>query len=459
MSQNVSGLTGFEVLRRSTTLGVPTPEPTVPSAAGQMPDRLREVDLKLAPERAQVVDSLEIAAYLEADGFNDEGLRDRYDAGGLFHAAELLYAQRGTGRALSRVVSQPAPAFPWHLLQRGPLYLLPGVVGLLITGVLGSGAALGFAFAAAFGWGYSMLIAAIRYAEPFGVPGRALRAALVVGVVASALGGGLTALLLAGPAQAAYGLLVGTVLGLACGASGILLALNRSTLFGGAMALPLLLAGMVYVLPSQPLALIGLGALALFPLLAVLNATRSPGELPVRWATFQRGLPLAAYGWALAAAFVAMTAKLGGWALLPVIVSAGVLEAGVWHAQERLQHASRAARDLNQLARRGLSVVPGVALGYGLLLLLGTFLLLQWPLLAGAIPAEALIAVPVLGTAFLFSAWLANQRREWPLLGVWLLVALLLWAGLLPLWLTCTLLLALLLPLLYTTLHDPRSYR
>ncbi|MCD0163526.1 hypothetical protein IHN63_19735, partial [Deinococcus sp. 6YEL10] len=122
---------------------------------GDLPERLREIDLTLAPERERVVDLEEIAAYLESDGLGDEVLRDRYGTAGLFDAAGRLYRQRGTGRALHRPVRTSAPAFPWRTLLRGPLYLLPGLSGLLVAREMGSGAGAAFAFAAAFGWGWS----------------------------------------------------------------------------------------------------------------------------------------------------------------------------------------------------------------------------------------------------------------------------------------------------------------
>ena len=49
---------------------------------------------------------------------------------------------------------------------------------------------------------------------------------------------------------------------------------------------------------------------------------------------------------------------------LPVVLSAGLLEAGVWHAQERLQHAARASLNLGELRRRGLPTVLAGSSGF-----------------------------------------------------------------------------------------------
>lgn len=477
-----------------TELGLQAPAPA-------LPDRLREVDLKLSHERELVVDALEIAAYLEADGLSDESLRGRYNAGGLFHAAELLFAQRGSGRALNRLAQLPLPAFPWHMLLRGPLYLLPGLAGLLITRPLGVGAAAAFIFAAAFGWGWSMTIAGLRYSEPFAVPGRAMRAALWMAGVMGTLGGGITALLLAGTSHLLLGALSGGAVSLATAASGILLALGRTGLSAGALGLPMLVAVVVHVsllpvsgsmvidasaVPSSFIAaegegitgavgnagaetvsvslvapLVALALLAAAPVLAVLHVTRTPGMLPVTWAVLRPHLRLATYGWAMALTFVGFNSQLGAWPLLPIILSAGLLEAGVWHSQERLQHAARSLRDLTELRWRGRVTVPVVAALYAVILAVAV-LLAHWsgivPQLSGITPGTQL-GVALLGSAFLLSAWLANQRQVALLFGVWLVAAVLTFTAALPLPLISLALVLTFLLSALNALNDPRSYR
>ena len=332
-------LTGFDVLA-----GRAMPDPAAPHpddlAELPLPDKLREVDLTLRPDRERAVDALELAAYLEADGLNDEGLRDRYGAGGLFAAAEWLYAQRGTGRALVRPRREAPPRFPWELAQRGPLYLLPGLCGLLIAQATPPVTGRAFMFAAAFGWGYSLLIASVRYAEPLGTPGRALRLTLWLGGACGLLGGALSALLFAGQGSAdwLWGTAMGGAVALAGSAAGVMLALGERAQVAGAFAPALLLGGMLYVVPGVELALASLAALALFPALLALRVTREPGDLPARLATLRPGLGLAAYGWALAAAFAELSLRLGGWALLPLVLSAagrGVLGLARPPAQRR----------------------------------------------------------------------------------------------------------------------------
>lgn len=502
--------TGFEILSGRTTIfgGVPTkttgltqfgsptlhaPDPTQfgesAGVPGALPDRLREADLKMSHERESAVDALEIASYLEADGLSDESLRGRYNAGGLFQAAELLYAQRGSGRALNRLPTAPLPAFPWHMLLRGPLYLLPGLAGLLITRPLGLGAAAAFTFAAAFGWGWSMTIAGLRYSEPFAVPGRAMRAALWWAGVIGALGGGLSALLLAGADQVGLGIFGGAAVALATAAAGVLLALGRSGLFAGAFGLPMLAAAVVQA-SSLPvgsslqimgqatvqtakqtgsadvavpftLALVGLALLAVSPVLAVLRATRAPGTLPTTWAVFKPHLWLATYGWAMALTFVGFSLRLGAWSLLPIIVSAGLLEAGVWHAQERLQHAARSLRTLADLRWRGRVTVPMVAALYGGVLGL-TLILIR---ISGLLPqlsdlsAATQVGVALLGASFLLSAWLANQRQVTLLIGLWSAAAVLTFTALVPLPALSVALFLILMSSALNTLNDPRSYR
>ncbi|GGS21780.1 hypothetical protein [Deinococcus knuensis] len=431
---------------------------------GTLPERLREIDLTLAPERERVIDAEEIAAYLEADGLGDEVLRDRYGTAGLFDAAERLYRQRGTGRALHRPATQSVPAFPWHTLLRGPLYLLPGVSGLLVAREMGAGASAAFVFAAAFGWGWTMLIAGVRYAEPLAVPGRALRLTMLLGGLTGLIGGALVAALNAGMGAALTGAAVGGAVALSTGAAGVLLALRRTGQLAGAFASPLLAAGVVYAEPSRPGALVALLLLALVPLLTALNVTRAPGTLSARWATLRPHLRHAAYGWSLALTFVLLTGRLGAWTLLPLVISTGLLEAGVWHAQERLQHAARRSQSLGALRRSGRPVVLLAAATYALALGAWVYVAANLPIPAWAqAHPDAWMLVPTYGAATLLSAWLGNHGHLPLLTGLWLLLAALL-AFALPssssvLAVTLLVACAALAALSLRTLLDPRSYR
>nr|WP_244977023.1 hypothetical protein [Deinococcus humi] len=436
--------TGTRVSTTSTRLQLP----------GELPERLREVDLKLAADRANAVDAEELAAYLEADGLGDEVLRDRYGADGLFDAAERLYRQKGTGGALDRLPAPVTPAFPWRMLLRGPMYLLPGLAGLLIAGALGAGAESAFVLAAAFGWGWTMAVAGVRYTEPFAVPGRALRLTLVISAGTGLLSGAAIAAAMGG--DVLTGALVGGAVALSSGAAGVLLSLGQLGQFAGAFASPLLAAGIVLSLPSRAAALFALALLAAVPTFSALNVTRSPGSLNASLATLRPHLPHAAYGWAMAAAFVALSVRLGTWPLLPVILGAGLLEAGVWHAQERLQVAARTLRTLPELRRVGLPTVLLGAAGYGVALAAVLALLSLLPLPIN-LPAT-LETVTLYSAGLLLSSWLANQRRLAFLTAVWTLGAAALMLGLPPPMFALLSLLALLFPTLHT-LSDPRSYR
>lgn len=429
-----------------------------------LPNKLREIDLTLRREREWVADPLELAAYIEADGLSDEGLRGRYGAGGLFVAAEALYAQAGSGQALERRRSGPAPRFPWVMVQRGPLYLLPGLSGLLLAYAFESranaaGVTDAFLFASAFGWGHSMLLASVRYAEPFGVPGRALRLAVLLGGAAGLVGGAVVAGVLGrgGATGVVWAALLGGAVALAGGSAGTLLALGARAQAAVAFVPALLLAGAAFLRPEPWLELCALALLAALPLTLCWAATRSPGELPARWGSLRPGLGLAAYGWAVALAFVALSARVGGWALLPVVLSAGLLEALVWNVQERLQHAAREVGDVAQLARRGLGAVLLAALVFGVWLLALAAALDLLPPPAPALTRPTLLAMPAFGAALLLSTWLANHRREPILTGAWLAFGLLAAFGVPALWLAPLLTLGL-FPLTALTLRDLRSY-
>lgn len=333
------------------------------------------------------------------------------------------------------------------------------MTGLLITGTLGPGATAAFGFAAAFGWGHVMLVAALRYAEPLGVPGRALRAALLGGMVVGAAGGALAAGVSDALPSAPLGALVGGAVALAGGAAGVLLAYGRTGLFAAAFAPALLAAGVVVALPSAPAALAALALLAALPGYAAWSLTRAAGLLAVTWLTFAPGLRLAAYGWALSAACVALGTRLGTPALLPLVLSAGLLEGGVWHLQERLQHAARGVGDLAALRRRGRLTVALVTTAYALALAVGVRVLAAPALGVPSLPPEAATVVPAAGAALLLSAWLANHGRAPLLAALWLGAALTLaFSPLSPTLLLPLLALSLLVPTL-GALQDPRSYR
>lgn len=438
-----------------------------------LPDKLREVDLTLAAERGRVVDAEEIAAYLEADGLSDEVLRGRYGTPGLFDAAEQLYRQAGTGGDLHRRFVTPPPTFPWNRVLRGPLYLLPGLSGLLIARTLGPAATDAFVSAAVFGWGWTATIASVRYAEPFGVPGRALRAVLLVGAVAGAVGGTLVAArhdevagILLGPVSVP-GVVVGGVVGgavaLSAGAAGVLLALQRTGPYLLAFASPLLAALALSVVPSTGAAAGALLLLAGMPLLSALNATRPAGTLAPQWNTLRRHVLPALLGWMLATTFVLLTARLGAWTLLPLVLGTGLLEGAVWHIQERLQRLARLHVNLRRLRRRGARIVVLGTVLYAAALAGWAFVV---PRLAVSIPAqpEAWAFMGVYAGALLLSAWIANHGRVAALSALWALCGVALYAlpPTAPLAALATVMTVLAAALTALALHatfDPRSYR
>lgn len=438
-----------------------------------LPDKLREVDLTLAAERGRVVDAEEIAAYLEADGLSDEVLRGRYGTPGLFDAAEQLYCQGGTGGDLHRRFVTPPPVFPWSRVLRGPLYLLPGLSGLLIARALGPVATDAFVYAAVFGWGWTTTIASVRYAEPFGVPGRAMRAVLLVGSVAGMVGGALVAARHGDVAGALSGTLsghsvtagavVGGVVALSSAAAGILLSLHRTGPYLLAFASPLLAALALLAVPSAGAAGAALLLLAVMPLLSALHATRPAGTLAPRWTTLRRHVPPALLGWTLAMTFVLLTGRLGAWTLLPLVLATGLLEGAVWHIQERLQRLARLHVNLRRLRRRGARIVVLGTVSYAAGLAAWAFVV---PRLALSIPAlpEAWAFLGLYAGALLLSAWLANHGRLAVLASLWAICGVVLYAlpptaPLAALSTVMTVLTAALTALALHATHDPRSYR
>jgi hypothetical protein len=235
-------------------------------------DPVDDLVARVRPRGGDAVDSLQIAALLEADGVNDRGARVEYGYTDVFDLAEEVYRRLGGTVARLRPLEEAErqPGRTWREVSHGLLYLLPSalfpavvavvlpqplVVALVVAG------ALGWVWAGGTTWlAYQWLNAndthgagrVLAWSSAAGIP-----VAAVAGVVvALATGGGFTAAILV-PGVMAYQL-----------ASTLLLFYRRELWLAGLMA-PAAGAGIAYVVVGRPMLLWALGAVSACVLVAL----------------------------------------------------------------------------------------------------------------------------------------------------------------------------------------------
>ena len=214
---------------RRDTLEVPPPGTLPPDSAPLHVSKppvsplLRDLALRLRFERRVAADPEELAAFLEEAGYTDELLR-RHDLGGVFDAAEQLYALKRGKQPLARPAALGEAALPWKVLWRGPLLLLIVVSALGVERALGvPEARSALAAAGVVAWGLGGRLLWLRQALP--LHPAALRPRLWSGTLLSGVMGGLLTAALGH--SWGLGLLLGAVGGLALTSAGVMLALGR----------------------------------------------------------------------------------------------------------------------------------------------------------------------------------------------------------------------------------------
>lgn len=369
----------------------------------------------------------EIMVALEAAGYNDEVVRERYGCLDLLDCAEQLYLRVPYRPNLSALSGGGPVIRAWLPLLRGLTYLLPAA-WLPLTAQLwpAASANVGWGTATLFCWGWGQLIAFLGYrALGFGQPGQA--AAYIR--LCSALGLILTGLI---------ALLVGALLRLPLGAT-VAVALVTGTYLFSAYAL--LMYGRVLALfaVSLPAALLGLGlfivpageqrtqlaagilAFAIgVPLAITLYLTRRP-ERPL-WPGRSGLLPAfghASYGWSCAvfltwATLTSVTiAPLQGLAgtliLVPLILSMGVMEWLVERLLAQLRALATATLSLEELIAAGQRALSG-SLGWYILALLALHLAMM-AVATQNFPAAHILGQVTFGVAAMVSAVLLSIGR------------------------------------------------
>ncbi|WP_293913027.1 hypothetical protein [Deinococcus sp.] len=398
----------------------------------------------------------ELAAILEAEGFTDALVLERYGHRDVFGCAEALFGLVPYRPPLVFWRPQDAPFTAWRDLLRGVLYLLPALWSPFALGGNGWGwaSSLGLLVASLFGWGWMQSVAYLGYRGLVLSPAAASAALRRSGVLA-ALATGLLAMMAAwisGQNLAQVGL-IGLAIAAYLAAATALLVLGEelALLLSALPALGWVLLRLIWpghIPGEQQLALL-LAAVGL-PLLSAWRVTRrhlksasgpavsgSAGQPSRRRAQIKRAAPLdwrrawpyAVYGW-LCAAFLALVllrpftgpvdpvnnpvdaaALLGwSWSVAPLVLSMGVLELSLRAIHAALRRAAQEAGELRSIVRHAAwQMLRRCAAYAGALLLLYLLNGALAPLWGAARPPPLLILGHLeLGSGLLLSGLLIN---------------------------------------------------
>ena len=119
-------------------------------------DPLDDLVERVRPQLGQAVDSLHVAAALEADGLTDRGARVEYGYRDVFALAAEVYRRLGPRLPKPREATAADPR-AWReslrLIAHGPLYALPGTAFPAVLAIVGRRSlVLGLVLASALGW-------------------------------------------------------------------------------------------------------------------------------------------------------------------------------------------------------------------------------------------------------------------------------------------------------------------
>jgi hypothetical protein len=144
-------------------------------------DPLDELVDRVRPELGHAVDSLQVAAVLESEGFTDRGARVEYGYSDVFALAGEVYRRLGPALPATPSVASPRGRTNWRdsvrQVSHGPLYVLPSAVFPAVMAVVGlRSLVLALVVASGLGWVYAGITAHAAYRLlGFGRPGAAAR--------------------------------------------------------------------------------------------------------------------------------------------------------------------------------------------------------------------------------------------------------------------------------------------
>lgn len=405
---------GVAVLPSYTRTGKALPSPS---------NRLAQLVQHLGPVCETAVDSQQIAAALEAHGYNDRMVLERYGYPNVFELAETLFRMvpRKTAPAKRRVYKVSNTL---RELSHGLFYGMPGLFYPAVFAWVGpQEATLGLILSAILGWSWSQGM--IRLAYVLMGRGFAPEARLLLRTMMF-IGLGLAALI-SPIIRGSLELVALVVLQMAYHmASGVLLLYKRE-LWLLLTTSPVVLAGLVFLLApdllgAAPTTLVMMGSVLLSFAAALITlqakATYSP------WKVLQRAdwldtLPLMLYG-LLSAIFVFLnpfwhwitnTPIASGLAVVPLVLSMGGLEWQLRVFLERVSLLLASTNDLGVFARNVNRIFLSVLASYGLLLLVLSLLALVFFDLRDSQAQIFLVANFLLGLGFFVAFTLTSMNR------------------------------------------------
>lgn len=399
-------------------------------------DPLAQLSRQLDADCVRAVQPLELAAILEAEGFNDAVMQERFGMSSVFTAAQHLYDLVPLRPKIPRYAppAQPPGKGEW---LRGGLYLIPALWAPSALDAAGTvsgpfqGSSLGLLVATLFGWGWTQGMSYLGYMALTAGRGQAARVLRRAGLY-----GTLITILLAGGLSLVLGLNPDRVMLCALGVAAYLSAATTLLVLGEARrlllaSLPALLWVLVLILWPDLLpasvhrsgALLTLGAG--LPVLAAASITEPllhEVSSQRRSVSPQSALPHAIYGWLCATAMTLVLleplTRIGyahtdlfayTWTVMPLVLSMGPLEQTLRHMRLALRLQADTSRSIHQIVRGAQWATLRCAAPY-LLGLSGIYTLVGRlaPGWTAAPSSELLTGHTLLGAALLLSSLLIN---------------------------------------------------
>jgi hypothetical protein len=413
-------------------------------------DPLAQLSRQLDRDCVRAVQPLELAAIMEAEGFNDAAVQERFGLPSVFAAAQQLYALVPHRPAVP-AYAVPVQAGRWVDLLRGGLYLIPALwaptaLNVATTGVAGpfQGASLGLLTATLFGWGWTQGMSYLGYVGLVGGRAQAahvLRWAGLFGTLLTVGLAGALSLTLGQPPRLVMLCALGIAAYLAAATTLLVLGEGRRLMLASLPAL--LWAALTLLWPDSLLASLGgSGALLVvgagLPVLAAAGVTEALRHQARARATRRRlspwtALPHAAYGWLCASALtLVLLEPLGrlsqrhsgllafSWTVIPLVLSMGPLEHTLRRMRLALTHEAETPRHIWQIVAGAwwatLRCAAPYLLGLSAVYAAVNRLAGRWTTVP---PATLLAGHAALGAALLLSSLLINFGLLPRVLWVW----------------------------------------
>jgi hypothetical protein len=235
-------------------------------------DPVDELVARVRGRATQAVDSLQIAAMLEADGINDRGARVEYGFADVFELAEDVFRRLGGPVPRLRRMTEPrrGAARAWRDVSHGLLYLLPSALFPAVVAAVSPRALVAaLVVAGGLGWfwagGANWLAYQWLNRHDTRTAGRVLAWSSAAGILVAAGAGIVVGVVTHGGVAAAV--IVPGVM--AYQMASTLLLFYRRELWVAALLLPGAVAGLLYVGTGRPMLVPALAVVALCVLAAL----------------------------------------------------------------------------------------------------------------------------------------------------------------------------------------------